>query len=109
MTTLFDPCQAGVLRLNHRIVLAPMARYRSTSQMTADAMTAEYYAQRASEGGLIITETTYISPEGTPVWNIYSAVRSDGGESPGIWTDEQTAAFHQVVDAVGARGAYISC
>ncbi len=109
MTTLFDPCQAGVLRLHHRVVLAPMSRYRSTSQMAPDALMAEYYAQRASVGGLLIAEATYISPEGTPIWNIYSAIRDDGGESPGIWIDEQTVGFGQVVDAVHARGAYISC
>jgi len=53
------------MKLNHRIVLAPMSRYRCTPRMAPDAMTAEYYAQRASEGGLIITEATHINPEGT--------------------------------------------
>ncbi len=67
MTALFDPCQAGELKLNHRIVLAPMTRYRcTTNQMAPNAMMAEYYAQRASVGGLLIAEATYISPEGTP-------------------------------------------
>ena len=109
MTALFAPCKAGVLRLHHRIVLAPMSRYRCTSQMAPDSMTAEYYAQRASIGGLLITEATHINPEGTPVWNIYPAIRDHGGESPGIWTDEQTSAYRQVVDEVHAQGAYISC
>ncbi len=109
MTALFKPHQAGVLNLSHRIVLAPMSRYRCTPRMAPDAMTAEYYAQRASEGGLVITEATHINPEGTPVWNIYEAIRDGGGEAPGLWTDEQTDAYRPVVEAVHARGAYISC
>ena len=109
MTTMFSPFQAGVLELRHRIVLAPMSRYRCTGQMAPHSLTAEYYAQRASPGGLLITEATHINPEGTPVWNIYPEIRDHGGESPGIWTDEQTAAYRHVVDKVHARGAYISC
>lgn len=42
--------------------------------------TALYYAQRASPGGLLITEATHVSPEATPIWTIYSAVRQDGGD-----------------------------
>ncbi len=97
------------MKLNHRIVLAPMSRYRCTRQTAPDVMMAEYYSQRASEGGLVITEATHINPEGTPIWNIYPAIRDHGGEAPGIWTDEQTMAFRKVVDAVHTKGAYISC
>ena len=103
MTALFSPFQAGVLKLRHRIVLAPMSRYRCTGQMAPHSLTAEYYVQRASPGGLLITEATHINPEGTPVWNIYPEIRDHGGESPGIWTEEQTAAYRQVVDKVHAR------
>ncbi len=109
MNALSDSCQAGVLRLDHRIVLAPMSRYRCTRQMAPNEMNAEYYAQRASKGGLLIAEATHINPEGTPIWNIYPTIREHGGEAPGIWTDEQTDAFSKVVDAVHARGAYMSC
>lgn len=109
MTSLFSPCRAGELQLEHRIVLAPMSRYRCTPQMAADAMMVDYYAQRASAGGLVITEATHINPEGTPIWNIYEAIREGGGEAPGLWTDHQAAAWRPVVDAVHARGARISC
>lgn len=71
--------------------------------------TALYYAQRASPGGLLITEATHISPEATPVWTIYSAVRDDGGHVPGIWTAAQTEAWRAVTTAVHAKGALISC
>jgi N-ethylmaleimide reductase len=71
--------------------------------------TALYYAQRASPGGLLITEATHISPEATPVWTIYSAVREAGGHVPGIWTDIQTQGWRAVVDAVHDQRALISC
>ncbi len=109
MTDLFTSYRVGKLKLNHRIVLAPMSRYRCTPQMAPDEMTVEYYSQRATEGGLVITEATHINPEGTPIWNIYPAIRDHGGEAPGIWTDEQAAAYRKVVNAVHAKGAYISC
>ena len=109
MTALFDPVQVGPLRLDHRIVLAPMSRYRCNARMAPDAMTAAYYGQRASKGGLLITEATHINPEGTPVWNIYEAIREGGGEAPGIWSGEQTKAFRALVEAVHGRGAYASC
>jgi len=71
--------------------------------------TALYYAQRASPGGLLITEATHISPEATPVWTIYSAVREGGGHVPGIWTNIQTQGWREVVDAVHDQRALISC
>jgi N-ethylmaleimide reductase len=71
--------------------------------------TALYYTQRASPGGLLITEATHISPEATPVWTIYSAVREGGGHVPGIWTNIQTQGWREVVDAVHDQRALISC
>lgn len=85
---LFFPHRFGRHQLAHRVVLAPMTRTRADeTSLAPTAMTAEYYAQRASAGGLLITEADHISPEATPVWTIYSAVRAGGGQVPGIWTD----------------------
>ena len=109
MTNIFTPCKVGVLNLKHRIVLAPMSRYRCTREMAPNSMTEEYYAQRASKGGFLITEATHINPEGTPIWNIYPEIRKNGGEAPGLWTEKQTTSYQQVVRAVHSRGAYISC
>lgn len=72
-------------------------------------LTAKYYAQRASMGGLLITEATHISPEATPVWTIYSAVRDRGGHVPGIWTDAQVEGWSRVTKDVHAKGGLISC
>lgn len=87
-----------------------MTRTRASgTTLAATAETVRYYAQRASRGGLPITEATHISPEATPVWTIYSAVREGGGSVPGIWTEEQTDAWSRVVAAVHQRGGFMSC
>jgi N-ethylmaleimide reductase len=56
----------------------------------------EYYSQRASEGGLIVTEATAIS----------ASVRGYRGAS-GIYSDEQAAGWRRVTDAVHAKGGYM--
>lgn len=43
------------------MVLAPMTRCRAFNETPNDAL-AEYYRQRSSSGGLLITEGTSISP-----------------------------------------------
>ncbi|SLN29418.1 N-ethylmaleimide reductase [Roseovarius albus] len=109
-TPLFDPITIGKIALNHRVVLAPMTRIRADEATLAPTdLTALYYAQRASEGGLLITEAVHISPEATPVWSIYPRVAEVGGHVPGIWTDVQTQAWKEVVAGVHAKGGKIFC
>jgi N-ethylmaleimide reductase len=62
---LFTPVQVGSMQLKHRVVMAPLARSRSVQpgSIPGDLML-EYYAQRASEGGLIVSEATPISGGG---------------------------------------------
>ncbi len=80
-TKLFDPVLIGNTELRNRIVMAPMTRSRSNNDLhVATALTAEYYAQRAS-AGLIITEGTFISEDAVGVVNvpgIYNKVQVDG-------------------------------
>ncbi len=107
---LFKAIKIGEHELTHRIVLAPMTRIRACrGTLSPTNLTTEYYSQRASETGLLITEAVHISPEATPVWTIYPAVREHGGHVPGIWTDEQTQGWKKVVQAVHAKGGKISC
>jgi hypothetical protein len=54
---LFDPVSVRSLQLKNRCVMAPMTRSRAVDAHTANALMAEYYAQRAS-AGLIVTEGT---------------------------------------------------
>ena len=108
--SLFKPVRIGKMALAHRVVLAPMTRIRADSATLAPTqLTAMYYAQRASAGGLLITEATHISPEATPVWSIYPAVKKHAGQVPGIWTDEQMQGWKNVCAAVHDRDAKIFC
>ncbi len=87
-----------------------MTRIRADETTLAPtALNAEYYTQRASSGGLLITEAVHISPEATPIWTIYRNVRENGGQVPGIWTDAQMLGWKQVVEGVHRKGGKICC
>lgn len=83
------------LNLKNRVVLAPMTRARAGKNRLANAMMAEYYAQRAS-AGLLISEATTISAQANG-WN----------ESPGIYTDEMASHWRPIAEAVHAKGGRI--
>src|ERR1700722_9064488 len=54
---LFTPVQFGAIALKHRVVMAPLTRSRSEQPGNIPgSLMAEYYGQRASEGGFIISE-----------------------------------------------------
>jgi N-ethylmaleimide reductase len=92
---LLDPTVLRALRLPNRIVMAPMTRGRAGSERTANALMAEYYAQRAA-AAFIVTEATAISPQG------YGWLGS-----PGIYTSGQVAGWTGVTDAVHRRDGRI--
>ncbi|WP_142847720.1 alkene reductase [Telmatospirillum sp. J64-1] len=96
-TDLFDPVKLGPFTLRNRIAMAPLTRSRAGSDGVVTAMTAEYYAQRAS-AGLIISEATNITQQGRGY-----------AYTPGIYSEEQVAAWRQVTDAVHAKGGLIFC
>ncbi|WP_413161373.1 alkene reductase [Capilliphycus salinus ALCB114379] len=83
------------LTLKNRVVMAPMTRSRAGTERLPNALMAKYYHQRAS-AGLIITEATVISKQARG-WQ----------QTPGIYSDEQTEAWKQVVDAVHSKGTPI--
>ena len=60
---LFDSFKLGSLTLQNRVVMSPMTRSRAVENNTANALMAEFYAQRAT-AGLLITEGTTPSPDG---------------------------------------------
>jgi len=94
MSTLFDPVQAGSLKLANRIVMAPLTRNRAPGAIPTPLMQT-YYRQRAS-AGLIITEATAISHQGQGYADV-----------PGIWSPEQVTAWKKITDAVHANGGKI--
>jgi NADPH2 dehydrogenase len=85
---LFSPIKVGSHELQHRVVLAPMTRFRATlkGQVPINPMMKTYYAQRASRPGtLLITEGTLVSPQAGGIDRI-----------PGIWSTEQIDAWREV-------------
>jgi N-ethylmaleimide reductase len=93
---LLSPVKLGPYELRNRVVMAPMTRDRADNpELAPTALHAEYYAQRAS-AGLIITEGSPISPQGTGY--IYT---------PGIYSSAQIKGWEQVTDAVHAQGGRI--
>ena len=57
---LFAPLQLGAFALKHRVIMAPLTRTRSPGGIP-DENVVKYYEQRASDGGLLISEGTLIS------------------------------------------------
>ena len=94
---LFSPLKVGPYQLKHRVALAPLTRMRAAKpQLAPRPLNAEYYAQRATPGGLLIAEASPVSVTGFGASGV-----------PGIYTDEQIAGWRKVVDAVHAKGGVI--
>jgi 2,4-dienoyl-CoA reductase-like NADH-dependent reductase (Old Yellow Enzyme family) len=96
MPTLFDPIDLGAIAAPNRIFMAPLTRGRGTRAHVPTALMVDYYRQRAS-AGLIITEATGISQEG-----------SGWPYAPGLWTDAQVEAWKPVTAAVHEAGGRIA-
>ena len=96
MSELFTPTQVGPYELSHRVVMAPLTRMRSDPGDIPSDLMVEYYTQRASKGGLIISEATPVSTRG----NGYAG-------APGIYSDTQIAGWQRVTNAVHAKGGHI--
>lgn len=74
--------------------MAPLTRLRSKQPGNIPwQLNVDYYAQRASPGGLLISEASQIAPQGQG----YPA-------SPGIHSKEQTEGWRKVIDAVHRKG-----
>ncbi|RSL92926.1 hypothetical protein CEP52_013547 [Fusarium oligoseptatum] len=98
-TKLFAPIKVGAVDLQHRVVLAPLTRRRADAATAVPAdWAAEYYAQRSSPGGLLVSEGTFIAEEAGGIPNV-----------PGIYSQEQIEAWKGITDAVHAKGGIIFC
>lgn len=94
---LFRPLKIGAIELAHRVIMAPMTRMRAAQPGDIpQEMHAEYYGQRASKGGLLITEATDISEQARGYRQV-----------PGIYTSEQIEGWRAVTRAVHAKGGFI--
>jgi N-ethylmaleimide reductase len=95
--SLFSPLQIGPYHLKHRLVLAPLTRMRAEKPSLAPRpLNVEYYAQRATPGGLLIAEASPVMATGFGSPGV-----------PGIYSEAQIAGWREVVDAVHAKGGII--
>ncbi len=92
---LLLPLSVGSLELKNRVLMAPLTRCRATMNHVPTPIMAEYYAQRASSG-LIIAEATAVADGCSAFFT-----------EPGIYSEEQVAAWKVVTDAVHAKGGLI--
>ncbi|MBN8988019.1 MAG: alkene reductase [Rhizobiales bacterium] len=94
---LFSPLQIGPYQLEHRVALAPLTRMRAEKPgLSPRPLNVEYYAQRATPGGLLIAEASPVTATGFGSPGV-----------PGIYTEQQIAGWRKVVDAVHAKGGVI--
>jgi N-ethylmaleimide reductase len=88
---LLTPYEGPVLKLAHRVAMAPMTRNRAGESRVANDLMATYYGQRRS-AALIVTEAVDIAPR---------AVGYPG--TPGWYTDAMKAGWASLVAKVKAE------
>jgi N-ethylmaleimide reductase len=94
---LFTPVQIGPITLKHRVVMAPLTRSRSEQPGDIPGgLMLEYYSQRASDGGFIVSEGTSVSLTG----------RGWLG-APGLYSDQQVEGWKKITAAVHTKGGYM--
>lgn len=93
---LFSPLKIGIYTLSHRVVHAPTTRLRANADDSPSELMLEYYSQRASEGGLLISESTHMSKDSRGYLG-----------APGIYEDTHIPGWKRIVDAVHAKGGRI--
>ncbi len=88
---IFEPFSLSGLALKNKIVMAPMTRSRAIGNIPNPLMK-QYYSQR-SGAGLILSEATAVSANGTGYPRI-----------PGAYTEEQIAGWKNVAEGGHAKG-----
>jgi N-ethylmaleimide reductase len=96
VSDLFKPLNIGAIRLSHRVIHAPTTRLRAEADDSPSAMMIEYYRQRASAGGLLITESAHPSLDSRGYLG-----------APGIYTQAHVDAWRKITAAVHAKGGKI--
>ncbi|KAE8388972.1 hypothetical protein ETB97_005262 [Aspergillus alliaceus] len=94
---LFSPLRLGTMNLEHRVIMSPMTRLRCPGSVPTPLVT-EYYTQRATKGGLLITEGMHPSLMAGGFYGV-----------PGMFAPEHVRAWKKVTDAVHAKGAFMAC
>ncbi|BGP36738.1 hypothetical protein JCM10450v2_000630 [Rhodotorula kratochvilovae] len=89
----------GTISLKHRVVMAPLTRNRASKSEKVERtwvpndLMRQYYEERATDGGMLISEATPVSIEASGMPGV-----------PGTFTDEQLQAWKPITSAVKAKG-----
>ncbi len=89
---MFTPYRLRGLTLKNRVVVSPMAQYSAVDGVVGDYHLVHLGARALGGAALVMAEMTCTSPE----------ARITPG-CPGLWTDEQGAAWARIVDWVHAH------
>jgi len=91
--SLNDPVSIGGVTLGNRLIMAPLQQYKGTADAFAVAHHIEHYGRRARHVGLVILESTAVSPDGR-LWE----------NDIGIFTDRHVEPLQCVTNAVHEHG-----
>ncbi|KAI3499209.1 hypothetical protein L1887_35002 [Cichorium endivia] len=80
-TPLITPYKMGKFELSHRVVLAPLTRQRSYGNVPQPHAIL-YYSQRATKGGLLISEATGVSDTAQGYDCLYLQCFQPNGQAP---------------------------
>ncbi|MBU6258350.1 MAG: bifunctional salicylyl-CoA 5-hydroxylase/oxidoreductase [Burkholderiales bacterium] len=89
---MFTPYAVRSLTLKNRVVVSPMAQYAAVDGIAGDYHLVHLGARALGGAGLVFVEMTCVSPD----------ARITPG-CPGLWNDEQGAAWQRIVDWVHAH------
>jgi len=92
---LLSPATLSDMKLENRMILAPLTRCRAGNGFIPQLMNTIYYAQRAS-AGLIISEATQVARKGLGYAN-----------TPGIYNQQQIEGWKQITKTVHDKGGKI--
>ncbi|KAF7967472.1 hypothetical protein HWV62_34119 [Athelia sp. TMB] len=94
LKALREPLHLGPMTLRNRVIMASLTRSRATPVDVANSTNVEYYRQRAAGGaGLILSEGTLVSMQGTEWPHV-----------PGIYSKEHAEGWRKVIDTVHSVG-----
>ena len=89
---MFTPYRVRSLELKNRVMVSPMAQYSAVDGVPGDFHLVHLGARAVGGAGVVFTEMTCTSPD----------ARITPG-CPGVWNDQQTAAWKRIVDWVHAN------
>ena len=92
-TPMFTSFKLRDLVIPNRVVVAPMAQYRAVDGVPGDWHLMHYGARAVGGAGLVYVEMTCTSPEARITLGC-----------PGLWNDEQEAAWRRITDFAHANG-----